>query len=184
MTGDDLVLPCRDGYINCTEKTLQAFSYITANFTFDYIFRTNLGSFVYPEKILKFLKDKPNNCFYCGIPGLFQTDGLSIRFASGSGFFLSKDLVELIVSKRAIVDHDIIDDVAIGKFLGGENIGIDNSAIRLSYTGSGKEFQVGDQAVNIIDGEQVYHIRLRSDDRNIDIRRMQELFIHQGIDLT
>lgn len=183
LKGNDLILPCGDGYIQCTKKTVQAFSYVLEHFNFDYIFRTNLGSYIYQDRILNFLADKPTDRFYAGILGLAKVGSLEVVFASGSGFFLSRDLVSLIVSKQEVIDYAIIDDVAIGRFLQEENIKIDNCAIRLSYTSAGRELQEGSNTIQTIDSDRIYHIRLRSDDRNIDIRRMHQLFIGDEIEV-
>jgi len=178
--GNDLVLPCKDGYLNCTEKTLQAFDFVSSNFDFDYIFRTNLGSFVNQDRILNFLMDKPGKQFYSGIVGVYKKGSAHINFASGSGFFLSSDLVRLLVQGRDIVDHRMIDDAAFGEFFAVNDISIDKQAIRLSYTNEDMEYQIGDQTVEFIPEDLLYHIRLRSNDRRIDIERMKTLFALKG----
>jgi len=172
----NLILPCKDGYFNCTEKTLQAFEYVSANFNFEYIFRTNLGSFINFHKIVAFLIDKPINKFYCGIIGTYKHDDKSIMYASGSGYFLSNDLVELIVSDRNRFNHNLIDDVALGEFLANHNVGINQEAKRLSYNDNQVEYQIGTETVKTIDDGLLYHVRLRSSNRDRDIERMQILF--------
>ncbi len=49
-------------------------------------------------------------------PGFFRS-GLEMNFASGSGFFISKDLVEMLCSSRSEIPYVIMDDVAIGAYL-------------------------------------------------------------------
>lgn len=176
LKGADLVLPCKDGYINCTEKTLQAFKVVASNFDFDYIFRTNLGSYVSLNKIIAFLNGKPATSFYAGIIGVYKSNNEVIKFASGSGFFLSKDIVQLIISKSTEVDHAIIDDLAFGKFMAAQHININPQATRLSYTDAGTEFQIGAETVSYIDDHLLYHVRLRSADRQSDVNRMHSLF--------
>lgn len=174
LKGNDLILPCKDGYLNCAEKTLWAFEYVLANFHFEYIFRTNLGSYVNFEKAIDFLKDKPKKEFYSGIIGFEAAH--NINFASGSGFFLSKDLVELLVSNSNLLNRQLIDDVAFGLFMSQNNIVINRQARRLSYTDDIVEYQIGAETVPVIDNQLIYHVRLRSSDRNIDIKRMYSLF--------
>lgn len=180
LKGNDLILPCKDGYLNCTEKTLQAFEYVSENYHFDYIFRTNLGSYVYLDRIIAFLADKPKTNFYSGIEGCFKKGDTIIKFASGSGYFLSKDLVDLIVLKKNSISRLIIDDVSLGEFMTGEGITIDSRAVRLSYTNDELVYQIGNKTVDQIDLKRVYHVRLRSDDRNIDIERMKILHHQKG----
>ena len=176
LKGDDLILPCKDGYLNCTEKTLQAFEFVFANFNFNYVFRTNLGSYVNLGKINAFLSKMPLNDFYSGIIGAYQMGNKTIAYASGSGYFLSKNLIELILSERNAFNHQLIDDVALGAFLADHNIEINQLAKRLSYTDDEVEYQMGAQSVEYIEDDQVYHVRLRSANRNLDIKRMQGLF--------
>ena len=176
LKGWDLILPCKDGYHNCTEKTLQSFEYMEANYNFEYLFRTNLGSYINFPKILAFLTDKPKNQFYCGIKGTFKKDDEVINFASGSGYFLSKDLIELIVSERYSFNHDLIDDVAVGEFMANHHIDIDLKAKRLSYTDNELEYQEGAETLNTIKNSLLYHVRLRSINRSTDIKRMHLLF--------
>jgi hypothetical protein len=176
LKGNNLILPCKDGYLNCTEKTLQAFEFVAGNINFEYVFRTNLGSYVNLYKIFDFLTDKPKENFYSGIIGTHKNDDAIINFASGSGYFLSKDMVELVVSGRGLFNHQVIDDVALGEFMANRHIPINKQAIRLSYVNDLVEYHIGDRTVDHIDHNLIYHIRLRSSDRNIDIKKMHELF--------
>jgi hypothetical protein len=172
----NLILPCKDGYFECTEKTLQAFQYITSNYEFEYIFRTNLGSYINLDKILFFLMDKPTTKFYSGIIGQTEYEGTSILFASGSGFFLSQDLVKFTVTNRTDFNNELIDDVALGAFMHNNNIPLDTHAKRLSYTDDTREYQIGKETVDYLDYSLLYHVRLRSANRAIDINRMRALF--------
>lgn len=172
LEGWNLTLPCKDGYDKCTEKTLMAFKYVSDNFKFDYIFRTNLGSYVNPKKIIDFLDNKPLRKFYCGIIGFSHE--YNIHFASGSGFFLSEDLVKFLNLNSDVINHQLIDDIAI--FLANNNIVINRQARRLSYVDDVTEYQVGSETVPLIEDNAIYHVRLRSSDREIDIKRMISLF--------
>ena len=64
----------------------------------------------------------------------------------------------------------------MGVFMHNNNIGIDPSAKRLSYTDDLIEYQTGDQTIDKIPDELIYHVRLRSADRNVDIKKMKDLF--------
>lgn len=175
MRGDDLVLPCNDGYLACIEKTVQAFEYVSANYQFQYIFRTNLGSYISQKNMLRFLEDMPETQFYAGIIGDAKYKDKPYRFASGSGYFLSADLVKLVAENRNEVPADEIDDVALGVFMNDHNTPVNDKAIRLNYTNDEKVYQTGDETVEHICDDRIYHVRLRSDDRKLDIKRMQAL---------
>jgi hypothetical protein len=183
MLGDDLILPCKDGLLECTEKTLQAFEYVMANFDFEYIFRVNLGSYVSLKKIISFLNDKPKTKFYAGIIGRVEHKGQSIPFASGSGYFLSHDMVKLITDNRADLNNTLIDDIALGIFMNDNNININTSAIRLSYVNEKIEYHAGDKVVDSISDNLLYHIRIRSMDRGRDISISSIKSLHNIIQL-
>ena len=82
---------------------------------FDYILRPNLSSFYVFPQLLKFLKTLPRQGCYCGASGT----NIWTPFASGCGFILSKDLVELLIKKKGQLfkKADYYDDVSIGMFL-------------------------------------------------------------------
>jgi hypothetical protein len=104
----------------CLYKTILAFEHFL-NSEFDYVFRSNNTGYFDYELINQFIENKPKEKFYCGYLG--YVDG--IKFASGSGYFLSKDLVNKVVkNKTDLLNHSIpnscnegCDDVIIGKFI-------------------------------------------------------------------
>ena len=185
LRGNNLILPCTDGYFSCGVKTVLAFNWLLHNYNFDYVYRSNLGAFVDPSKIINFLEGKPKNGFYCGIinrqPHLWKMD-----FASGSGFFLSKDLVELLVINNENFKTNLIDDVSIGEFMYDFNVKINNSALRADISDEllpdgniiyfYKDYHLTEKKVDLIPDEYIYHFRLRSTDRNIDIQNMKYLY--------
>lgn len=173
----DLILPCGDDWYSIGLKTLLAFDWVSKNYNYEYIYRSNMGAYVDPIKILNFLKDKPKNGFYDGITGVdnFYT-GKPIEFASGSGYFLSKDLVNLVLDNKDIWSHRIVDDVALGELLNKFNISPNKTGIRLNLCDDEKFYQIGDKKVDLIPEEYIYHIRLRSDNRYIDIDRMKKIY--------
>jgi len=85
-----------EGLYGIGYRTLEMLEILYEKFDFDYIFRTTLSSYVDMEKLTEFLTDKPKNNFYCG--GFVSHDG--IPFCSGSGYFLSRDLVKLILDNK------------------------------------------------------------------------------------
>ncbi len=115
----------------CLYKTICAYeTFIESNF--DYIFRSNCTGYFDLNLILKFLEDKPSENFYCGCLGVLN----GIDFASGSGYFLSKDLVKKIVEKKSLLYSyqfpGYHDDVSIGKFITQYlNVNISSAARRI-----------------------------------------------------
>jgi hypothetical protein len=113
-----------------TEKNLAAFKWIYENILFDYIFFCCSGSYIDKIEMQKFIADKPLNKFYCGIASF--SDGAD--FASGSGFFLSRDLVKMVIDNaNEILTYKMgktFNDVEIGRFLTTHGISIDPRALR------------------------------------------------------
>jgi hypothetical protein len=111
--------------IACNKKTASALKFIHNKFDYDYIYRCCAGSYIHQGRLLKFLRPQPRRRFYCGRLGKER-----IIFASGSGYFLSKDLLGLVASKNEqLLRHGlqsticgpktivIPDDLAMGSFM-------------------------------------------------------------------
>jgi hypothetical protein len=119
---DRIICDCIENMDNIGLKTIKSFELLYDSFEFDYIFRTNLSSFVHIENMIKYLKDMPSERFYGGMCTLnFSGEHLQKfgegTFASGSGYFLSKDIVKLLIDNKELWDHSIIDDVALAGLL-------------------------------------------------------------------
>jgi len=103
-------------YNICLYKTITAFESFM-NSDFDYVYRTNNTGYFDLNKVNKFIKDKPLEKFYCGCSEKLN----GVDFASGSGYFLSKDLVvKLVKNKELLYNYEMpgwFDDVMIGKFI-------------------------------------------------------------------
>jgi hypothetical protein len=180
--GSDLVIPCETGdptkNIHLGKITSLAFEWVLENFDFDYLYRSNLGAYVNIERLENFLVDKPRESFYCGIVGLDSYWlGIDVEFASGSGYFLSRDMVDLVVSNKDNIVN-VVDDVALGFMMSSLGVKVNRSAKRKNLCDGNVFYQIGDQEVEIIPEEEIYHYRLRSNDRGIDIKNMKE--IHYG----
>lgn len=115
----------------CAYKTICAYEFFLES-NFDYIFRSNVTGYFDLNFISKFLEHKPSENFYCGCLGTLN----GINFASGSGYFLSKDLVKKIVENKFLLYSYKLpgwcDDVIVGKFITQHlNIKINESARRV-----------------------------------------------------
>jgi len=156
MVGDKFYSNTPEGLYNIGYKTLNMFDYVLNNMEFDYIFRTNSSSYVNIEKLLDFIKDKPKEKFYSGVIGNHG----GINFASGSGYFISKDLVGLVVRERDKWDHTLIDDVSLGKLMSENNVKI--------YRGERCDITNYSHYMN-----NYYHYRVKTENnRNNDIKLM------------
>lgn len=161
LEGDKIITEYPEGLSNIGYKTIRAFEILLKNNDFDYIFRTNSSSYVNIKKLVNYLDDKPLHNFYHGKIAYYD----DVEFASGCGYFLSKDVVKKIVENKNEFNHQIIDDVAIAYLL--RDIGIyPTHAPRLDIT----SIPVPD---NIFD---YFHFRCKTNgDRTDDIKIMNEL---------
>lgn len=175
--GVNLILPCQDGFYTLGQKTLMAFDWVFKNYEFEYIYRSNLGAFVNVHNLNDFIESKPKTNFYCGIVGKDTYYlGKEVEFASGSGYFLSNDVVKIILDNQQLWKHHVVDDVALGELLSNFDIKVDRSAMRKNICDGRTFYQIGETEVNEISEFVIYHTRLRSNDRNEDIENMINIY--------
>lgn len=114
--GRDLFVAAPDTYWEIGHKTLACFEYVLQTLEFDLVFRTNCSSYVDLPNLRAWVSEHAvASRFYAGVLGFHPPAG--DVYASGSGYFLSRDLVERVVQERASWDHGLHDDVALGKLL-------------------------------------------------------------------
>lgn len=100
-----------EGRENLYYKTLDGFQWLLENEDFDYVLRTNCGSYIDLEIMKKEVeKLGVKNGVYKGVVGQYNNSHNSgqppmIMFASGAAFLTSRDLIEDIVGKRNQVEH-------------------------------------------------------------------------------
>lgn len=92
-------------------KTLKSINYIMQNFDFKYIYRTNLSSFLNLPMLNNYAEK--NNFNYGAIIGNYQ----GIQYASGCGFFISKETCKYLLENQHLLNYNLYDDVAIGQLL-------------------------------------------------------------------
>jgi hypothetical protein len=130
------------------------------NDDWDYIFRTNSSSYVDKENLLKFAKTLPKEKCYCGI-------NVDHFYASGCGFFLSRDVVEVLLNSNYSSDKQSYEDMYIGHLLYHNGIGVTPGATR-------SDLDIGD-----FGDSNTYHYRCRSYTditRELNLLRFDELF--------
>jgi len=139
---------------NCGHKLLKSLELIK-DLEFDFIFRTNSSSYI-DKSILydRLVKIKDIN-YYSGINGYFG----NIKFASGSGFVMTKKLVNLILNNKSSFRHDLIDDVAVGELLSRFKIPLYNA----------ERFDTNENG-NI--PKNYYHYRIKTLNRENDVNTM------------
>lgn len=115
INGDRIFCKSDESIKNIGYKTLDSFRYVYDNFEFDYIFRTNSSSYINIDNLLRFLENKPMDNFYSARVNVEKETKLI--FGSGSGYILSRDLIYLVLQNSEKWNHELVDDVAIGKML-------------------------------------------------------------------
>lgn len=127
------------------------------NDDWDYIFRTNSSSYINKKNLLKFAETLPKKKCYCGIN--------AGDYASGSGMFLSRDVVNIILNSNYSINEEEYEDVYIGSVLRSNGIYVTDGAKR------------SDLDNNDFGDEYTYHYRCKSntDDRSIDLIRFDNL---------
>jgi hypothetical protein len=176
---NDVILNVEAGYGAMLPSIVNFFKK-TYCMPYDYVMKTNTGSYIDGRRLVQYLSNKPRLGFYCGVQGdcYDHPTQKNINFVSGSGIILSWDLAKLMVDKPEMVNYSHIDDVAIGQFMQDNGVEI-SKGVRLTYHGEGKILQIGAEVIaeQYFDYNSVYHYRLRSDDgkRVADCDRMREL---------
>ncbi|HZT15300.1 MAG TPA: hypothetical protein VFA19_05080 [Gaiellaceae bacterium] len=111
LRGRHLELPVGDDLPNVGRKTLACFDHVLEHRRFDVVFRTNCSSYVDLPNLRRFADATGRvDAYYAGSVAMHEGS----PFASGSGYFLSRDLVQRVVSARSEWNHAVLDDVALG----------------------------------------------------------------------
>tara|TARA_R110000851_G_scaffold37963_1_gene97703 strand:- start:153 stop:911 length:759 start_codon:yes stop_codon:yes gene_type:complete len=118
-----------EGRENLYYKTIDGFEWLLENEDFDYLIRPSAGSYIDLHLFKQYLdKIGVKDNFYAGSIGSYNNSHSKgqpplIRFASGSGFIASRNLIEDLVARRNSLDPvrspyasaTITDDVTIAK---------------------------------------------------------------------
>lgn len=118
VKGDETYIP---GILNKTVEAIRAIG-----LEYDFVWRTNLSSVLDFDGLLRYCRGQTSQnlrcVFYAGYTGLADVAtnkdiDSNIRFASGSGFLLSREAVQYLIDNEGMLRRDLIDDVAIGALL-------------------------------------------------------------------
>lgn len=115
VIGDKLYVDCPDTPQMQLKKSLLLLRHALKYEDLSCVFFTNLSSYVRLDKIVDIFRNASRE-FYSGLIG---HDG-NIHFASGAGFFLSRDLVQMIIdNENEMMDlcTRVVADVAYAHFL-------------------------------------------------------------------
>lgn len=151
-------------------KTLLAFQYAVEHHEFDYLFRTNTSSFINGHALMKIARAADRTHLYAGAKvEIFNDD----TFATGSGYLLSRDVVEKISSSPELWPLGVADDVALAfaiKSLPGEKI----ERVDFPFFHPKSQLELESLDSNLINGFP--HIRCKSESPNETINMMHYLW--------
>lgn len=157
ISGSDIFVSVEDNLRNCGLKTIEVFK-LLKDYDYDYIFRTNSSSYIDKELLYKLLLNKPRSGYYAGKVGHHY----DIPFASGSGYVMSKDIVNFLLLNETKINHHFLDDVSFGKLLSDNGI----------YPKELPRFDVVSDNIDV----DYFHYRIKNDNRNNDLEYMKKIF--------
>jgi len=145
------------------QKSIKAIEYVTNNYSFDYVIRTNLSTFWHLPNLFNLLDSKPKEKFACGYS--FQ------GFISGTGIIMTRDVGILVYSNPN--SAYIGDDLVISQTIEANQISLydvteykwgflipknDNLPSNCRYLD-----------INENDFSDILNFRIKNGDRNIDV---------------
>jgi hypothetical protein len=146
ISSNTLWLKINESWDTILQKTKMAFKFFSSA-PYDFIFRTNLSSFIYFDRYLEYCKGLPRSEFCSAAMGLFD----KIPFPSGSGYTLTPDLMKRIADSE-YPQNGVADDVYVGFCLQQWNVPI-HQAKRIDFYYPEDRFKPLDE---------YYHLRIKS----------------------
>jgi Galactosyltransferase len=163
-------------FMNITHKTIDAISICNEKYTYDFIFRTNMSSFLHINNLIKKIEPIPKTEIYSGIIGKLHNNS----FCSGAGYLISRDVTEYLLSNKDKINHKIIDDVAVGIVLhkyikhGPSNYIKERHDIDTYNNNTRNADEIYELMKHDLDNlkkivSNIYHVRLKNPNRHFDI---------------
>ena len=186
LENDNLLLDCDDSLSGTALKLYKALNFLENNkIYYTHIYRTNLSSFIFIESFIKY-SHYINADIYAGVIGSFNKVSLFnkfhllsilaskflpfqvLKFASGSGFFISRNYVLKLLDARKI-NFNYIDDVMVGSVLEG---------IKITPV---PRYDIVNRLPSKYESN-CFHVRLKSTNRQIDSIRLELLSKYNSLE--
>jgi hypothetical protein len=103
---------------NVSLRFISAVKWMAENLEFDFLWHSNLSSYVNLEKLAETVSIMDAKEVYGGV----ISSECNVVFVSGAGFLLSRDVVEEILGNLSRWDFSLLWDVALGKLLTNQGI--------------------------------------------------------------
>ena len=168
VQSNTLYLKINESLENVCAKTKLAFAFFAPKFdSYDFIYRTNLSSFIIFDRYITYCNTIPQRVDFCSA----VIGDAMCKFPSGSGYTISPNLA-LRFAEGEYDDTGFIDDVALGTCLQQWGIPI-HLAKRI-------EFHIPeDKTSNNIDDDTIYHYRIKSFTTHDEDSELFEFFINK-----
>ncbi len=113
-----LLLPTQEYFENILHKTLLSVAWALENKQFDFLIRTNTSTYFEDSRLRSYLSTKTDPKFFSGEFGEY----LGSRFVAGNFIVLSRESCKILLQMDYLDWTEFPDDVAISKFLYGNQI--------------------------------------------------------------
>jgi len=175
ISNNTIYIKSEEKFDNIFYKTQQALKYFKPRFNeFNYIFRTNLSSFIFFDKYIKWLDTLPSQQVYNGYIGWHG----EYPYTSGCGFTITTDIANLFIDYKN--GNYVIDDVTFGKICKENNIPITTAPCQMLFMES------LDREITLFNTfDKAFHFRINSPRKNEDITIYYNLLkIYYNIDIN
>jgi hypothetical protein len=101
-------------------KTLATLQFVLGRSDWEATWISNTSSYVRLDELQNWMEGRSGQGVYAGARTVYRGN----EFVSGTGVFMSRDVVEAVVANREEWEHDFLIDVALGRLCGRLGIGI------------------------------------------------------------
>ena len=190
LIDDTIYLNCDDSLQGTSKKLKLALDFVDKNYEYDFIFRTNLSSYLDIKKFLNYINHFrisentysglhaqtysfkeyfwKNNLIFKVLSKLRFNFGKKIDFASGSGFFLGRNNVKKILRSKKFENY--VDDVMVGLICKLDQI---YHPPRIDIGNMEKPKILINQKLSSLKNDHAYHFRFKSKDRIKDSENLK-----------
>ncbi|MDB4247470.1 hypothetical protein N9838_00755 [Acidimicrobiia bacterium] len=114
-----VTFPIGDSLKDIGHKTISALEWINQVYDYEFILRANSSCFINLQALDNFLSNiNTSRAVYGGHMRSYNSD---FDYVEGVGIILNKKSVDIILENKNTWDHELIDDVALGKFAKSNN---------------------------------------------------------------
>lgn len=165
MEGSNIYFDYDEDMHGLFKKLIGTLKYLAAqNTTYDYIFRTNLSSLIDWKLFMQYVHKIPARSGY--LCGSFFAGNM----VSGSGFFMTPDITQMLVSNASEIQKTEYDDVDINNFLMKQGV----QTVPLGRLDIQSRIDV--EQICSFKSNGNFHYRFRCcEDRSTDIKNMHEV---------